>query len=388
MRRGGGLGGLAAALIRLASPFWPILAGMCATFTGIGIQRFAYALLVPAIVNAGWLSGGAAGVLGAINLGGYLCGAALAPTIGRALGLSWTLRCAMMLAICTLALCAVPGGLAWMSPWRALSGLSGGVLMVLAGPAVQAVVPVGIRGLAAGFVFAGVGSGIVLGALLIPAVLPFGIPATWLVLAALATVVTAISWTIWPQTEPPPKLRLPRLAGPAGALVLSYALAAMAQTAHMVWWPDFIARGLDRGTKTGALFWILYGVAAASGPALCGRLADSVGAARGLRLIMAIQVLAMALPLLSSTTPALILSTVCAGGTALGCTALILIRTREIAGAGSTGIWRLGTAGFGLAQTLAAFLFASIYASTGSHIPLFAVATVAALGALISCWRN
>lgn len=374
--------------MRFTSPFWPIAAGMCATCTGIGIQRFGYALLLPAIVKAGWLSGGGAGALGAINLGGYLCGALLAPSIGRALGLRWALRSAMLLAVLGLSLCAVPGGLGWMSPWRALSGLSGGILMVLAGPAVQAVVPAGMRGLAAGLVFAGVGSGIVLGALLIPAILPFGLSAAWLALAALAALLTTISWTLWPQTEPPPKLRMPRLAGPAGALVLTYALAAVAQTAHMVWWPDFIARGLNRGTATGALFWILYGVSAASGPALCGRLADRIGAARGLRLIMALQAVAMVLPLLSNASPALILSTICAGGTALGCTALILIRAREIAGAGATSIWRLGTAGFGLSQTLAAFLFASLYASTGSHLPLFAVATVAALGALIGCWRK
>lgn len=375
-------------MIRFPAPAGPIVAGICATFTGVGIQRFAYALLLPALVKAGWLSGGAAGALGAVNFGGYLLGAAFAPAIGRALGLSWALRGAMLLGIACLSLCAMPSGFVWLAPWRALSGVSGGVLMVLAGPAVQAVVPAGMRGLAAGLVFAGVGSGIAIGAFLVPAMLPHGIPAAWLALACLVAALTVISWRNWPRTAPPPRLGRPRLGGSPGRLVAAYSLAAVAQAAHMVWLPDFIARGLDRGTETGAWFWILYGVSAASGPALCGRLADRIGAARSLRLVMAVQAVALALPLLSGSTPALIASTIGAGATAVGSTALTLIRARELAGAEAVGIWRVATAAFGFFQTLAAFLYASLYTTAQSHTPIFAVAMAAAAGALWLCRRG
>jgi len=39
---------------------------------GAGLSHFAYAPLLPEMVRAGWLSAGAAGVLGAANLAGYL----------------------------------------------------------------------------------------------------------------------------------------------------------------------------------------------------------------------------------------------------------------------------------------------------------------------------
>ena len=373
------------ALTRAAA--WPILAGVCATLTGIGLQRFAYAPLLPAIVQAGLLSGAAAGALGAVNLGGYLCGAALAPAVGRAVGLRWALRGAMLAAVIGFLLCAVPGGFAWLTPWRMLTGFAGGVLMVLSGPAVQQVVPVGMRGLAAGLVFAGVGTGIVIGALLIPVMLPAGLPAAWLSMAALAAVLTLVSWRFWPDVPAPRPMRMPRLRGPTGRLVIAYAGAAVAQTAHMVWWPDFIARGLGQGTAVAAKYWILYGIAGACGPALWGRLGDRFGAAPMLRAAMAVQALALLLPLLNRSGPVLVLSTLCGGATAIGLTALTLTRARDLAGDEASAVWRVSTATFGLSQTLVGFLMAWLYAATQGHEALFVTGLAGALiGTALSGW--
>ncbi|MEY3729293.1 MAG: hypothetical protein RLZZ57_49, partial [Pseudomonadota bacterium] len=50
------------------------LSGTAATCTGIGLARFAYVPLFPAMVSAGWVDGAEAGLLGALNLTGYLLG--------------------------------------------------------------------------------------------------------------------------------------------------------------------------------------------------------------------------------------------------------------------------------------------------------------------------
>lgn len=355
--------------------------------TGIGLSRFAYAPLLPAIVQAGLLSGGAAGVLGALNLGGYLCGAFAAQRVGRALGIVWALRLAMVTASVCFALCAVPGGLAWLAPWRVLTGAAGGVLMILAGPAVQAVVPASMRGLAAGLVFTGVGGGIIVGAALVPVMLPHGIAAAWLALAGLATGLTVLSWRLWPDVPAGAAPLLPRLSGGAGWMVASYACAAMAQVVHMVWWPDFIARGLGRGTAGAAAFWMLYGASALIGPTVYGGVADRIGARRALRIAMAVQVVALALPWVSTATGALVLSAGLAGGTAIGSTALTLARAREMAGAEAGGIWRVNTVAFGLAQTATGFGLAWLYAATGGHAALFAFGTAAAVAAFVLSLR-
>jgi predicted MFS family arabinose efflux permease len=363
-------------------PVWPILSGVCATMTGIGLQRFAYAPLLPAMVQQGVLSGGEAGALGAFNLGGYLLGAALAPAVGRALTLRWAMRLAMLVACFGFAMCALPGGLWWLAPFRAVAGFAGGVLMVLAGPAVQAVVPASMRGLAAGLVFAGVGIGIVTGALLVPAMLPLGLGWAWLSLAGLALGLALVSWRLWPDVAAPPAMRLPRLRGAAGWLVLSYACAAVAQTAHMVWWPDYIARGMGLGTGAGAAFWVLFGVAAALGPAGFGRLGDRFGTRPALRGLMAAQVAGLVLPLVTHEVAALAVSAVLAGATALGSTALTLTRARELVPAQASGVWRICTTSFGVAQTVTGFGMAWLYAATGGHAAIFGVALVMAVSAL------
>lgn len=49
--------------VRATGSAGPMLAGLCATLVGVGLSRFAYAPLLPSMVQAGWLAAGAAGVL-------------------------------------------------------------------------------------------------------------------------------------------------------------------------------------------------------------------------------------------------------------------------------------------------------------------------------------
>ncbi len=358
-----------------------MLAGASATFLGVGMQRFAYSLLLPAMIGAHWLGAGAAGALGAANLGGYLAGALLGPLLGQSFGLIMALRASMLLASVSFALCAVKGGLLWFLIWRVLAGVAGGALMVLAGPAVQAAIAPRWRGLAAGLTFTGVGSGIVFGALVVPPLLRDGLAATWLALAIAAFAITAAAWRLWPAADPAPRRALfAGLRHPAALrLIAAYAMAAIAATPHMLWWPDFITRGLARGSGAGGAFWLLFGLSAAAGPALCGRLADRLGLRQALALALLAQIVDTALPLLWRGLPALALSTMLAGATATGVSGLFLLRTRSVGGEGAPGLWSLATAAYGAAQTLIGFLLAWLYATTGNHLSLFAIGLVGAV---------
>ena len=370
---------------------WIVLAGSCATLLGVGLQRFAYAPLLPAMVEAGWLTPGAAGTLGAANFGGYLIGAIAAAAFGRALGLRAALRACMVTAATCFLLCGVPGarawGMAWLLPWRTLAGIAGGGLMVLAGPAVQQAVPPAARGLAAGVMFAGVGLGVVVAAVLVPAMLPAGVSATWLALAAASYGLVALSWTRWPDVPPPPPLPMPRLSGATGRLLISYGFAAVAATPHMIFWPDFIARELGRGTNAGAVFWLLWGLGGMAGPAAFGWIADRVGPTRAYRAALALQVLAVVLPMGAIgvswiALPALVASSLAAGAAAIGLTAMALTCARAIDLDAAPAIWRVGTANYGAAQVLTGFALAAVLARTGSHFPMFALAIASACVAL------
>jgi predicted MFS family arabinose efflux permease len=361
-----------------------IIAGLCATLVGVGLQRFAYAPLLPAMVKAGWLGAGAAGTLAAANFAGYLGGAALAPTVARGLGLRPALRGAIIVAAVCFALCAWRGGLGWFAPWRTLAGIAGGILMVTAGPAVQAAVPPSRRTLAAGVMFAGVGIGIVSSSVIVPALLPAGLAATWLALAVAAGVLAIVAWPRWPDVAPPPRLSIPSLrGGPAGRFVAAYTLGGVALTAHMGWWPDYIARGLGQGTNAGAAYWLLFGAAAACGPAVCGRIADRTGVARAFFFGTIAQAVGVGLPLIAPAAPVLVLSTILSGAMTVGLTGLALPRSLELAGAAAPGVWRICTVGWAAAQTASGFALAWLYTATGSHLPLFGVGLVAAIGAVV-----
>uniref|UniRef100_UPI0022EB56E7 YbfB/YjiJ family MFS transporter n=1 Tax=Falsiroseomonas oryzae TaxID=2766473 RepID=UPI0022EB56E7 len=103
-------------------------AGAGAILAGVGLARFAYVPLFPAMVAAGWVDGGGAGLLGAGNFAGYLAGVLAGRWIGGRLGVPRALDAGMALALVAFAACAWQGGLAWLLAWRALAGVAGGVL--------------------------------------------------------------------------------------------------------------------------------------------------------------------------------------------------------------------------------------------------------------------
>ena len=71
-----------AAAGREVDAFHATLAGLCAVLVGIGLARFAYTPLIPALIDAQWFTAAQAAYLGAANLAGYLAGALLGAADG------------------------------------------------------------------------------------------------------------------------------------------------------------------------------------------------------------------------------------------------------------------------------------------------------------------
>src|SRR5215469_11383001 len=81
-------------------------AGLCASLVGIGLARFAYAPLLPALIAAGWFAPAAAVYLGAANLAGYLGGALAAGRIAARVGAAAALPAMMVVATAAFFACA------------------------------------------------------------------------------------------------------------------------------------------------------------------------------------------------------------------------------------------------------------------------------------------
>src|SRR5918911_1703594 len=93
-----------------ASTLRPAFAGAAATLSGIGLARFAYVPLFPAMVAAGWVSGAEGGFLGAVNFTGYLVGVLGGRGLGRRLGTARALDTGVGLAALAFAALAPEGG--------------------------------------------------------------------------------------------------------------------------------------------------------------------------------------------------------------------------------------------------------------------------------------
>ncbi len=349
----------------------PAFAGAAATCSGIGLARFAYVPLFPAMVAAGWVDGAGAGLLGAINLSGYLAGALAAREVARRLGVPRALDAGMALAVLAAACCAWNGGLAWLGLWRGLAGIAGGVLMGLAGPSVQAVVAPQRRGLAGGVVLLGVGSGITLGALLVPAMVGHGVPAAWLALSASTLVLWTLARRFWPAPPPPPARRDRPPVQPATLFVLSYALSGAGLVPPMVYLADLAARGHGMGVQAGGLMWVLFGLGAVSGSLSGGAAADRIGGRRAMVGALGLQVVALGCALLPGLA-GLVVAALLSGMAAVGVTSVALAAARERAGAEAGVLWVRVTAGFAVAQAATGFAMAALFGVTGeSHAAIF-----------------
>lgn len=357
----------------------PILAGLCATLLGVGLQRFAYSPLLPVMVTHRWLTPGAGGALGGANFAGYLLGALGAGWTARLFGVRRALRGAMWVATVCFLLCARNGGFLWLLPWRTLAGVAGGTLMVVVGPAVHASVAPADQHRAGGVMFAGVGSGIAIGAAIVPLLLPWGVSATWVALAVAGAALSLLAWRSTPDVEAPPDPGLPRLPRIAWRLILAYAASAAAITPHMLFWPDFVARGLGWGVRDGAWAWLGFGIAAMAGPGLFSALALRFGTSLAFRAGLAAQGLAALLAVVWPSLPGVVLSTVLAGSGAVGTTTLVIPAARELVGTQAASVWRLGTAIWGLGLTTTGFVLSAILAATGLHWPLYALGAAAGL---------
>ena len=171
-------------------------------FVGIGLARFAYTPLLPAIVSAGWFPADQAAYLGAANLAGYLAGAVIGDRLTRHVSTRVAARGLMALTAVSFLCCAEPVSFAWFSLWRFVSGFTGGALMVIAAPSVLRLVPVRRRGLASGLIFTGVGLGIAASGTLTPMLLSLGLTETWLAYGLITAVATLAVWRYWPTDAP------------------------------------------------------------------------------------------------------------------------------------------------------------------------------------------
>lgn len=168
------------------------------TTAALGLARFAYGLLVPAMRDElGW-SLAKAGTLTTANSLGYLVGALAAGPLARRLSETAAFRLGMVLTAAALAANAATGSYPLLLLTRAAAGVSGALVFIAGG--VLASRAAASRGspLPVSIYFAGAGLGIAVSGTVIPPLLshhPGRWPLAWAGLAAAAGLAAIFSWT-------------------------------------------------------------------------------------------------------------------------------------------------------------------------------------------------
>jgi len=343
--------------------------------------RFGYPPLIPAMVEAGWATPTTLHLAAAFNLAGYIVGAGTALATARLFGVRVAVALAAFFAVLAFAASAVP-----LPGWlfialRALSGATGGVMMIVIPPVIANVVAPSHKGRANGLVFAGVGTGFVLSGTAVPAFAASGPAAAWLALAAVLALASVVMMALLPRSAPP---EAPARGQSAPAwrrdpaylgLAAAYCGAAAGYVPHTIFFVDHVARDLGFGLGVGGWIWVAAGLTAVVAPMVAGLAADRFGYAPVLRIIVALMAIGAALPAVTHNLVLLTLSAMLAGGLMIGLGSSTSGRTREVVGPQAhTAAWALQTVVFAVAQAGAAYGFTALLAATGSHRLVFGLA--------------
>ncbi len=251
-------------------------------------------------------------------------------------------------------------------------------------------VPKEREGAASGAIFFGVGVGIAASGTLVPALLTHvGLAGTWIGLGVVSLVLTVANWTAWPAPSHEPQRNAPAKSPKNAAsrgygstlLDVVYGLMAVGLVPPMLFFVDFVARGVPDGAGAASLLWIVYGVGSMCGPIAYGWLTDRLGATRAIRCTLALQIVALAALGLSSNAAVLAAVAFVVGSFPPGIVPLTLGWLREIYpddAPRQNAKWSRATVVFAASQAAAAYAYSAIFVdSARDYRLLFAIATAA-----------
>jgi predicted MFS family arabinose efflux permease len=364
---------------------------------GLGVGRFAYALVLPDMRDSlGW-SYSAAGFMNTINAAGYLAGALLASRMIRRFGLAASVRWGTLACVLSLALCALSGNFVVLSFARLLAGV-GAAAGFVGGGALAATIAQS-RPERANFLlslfYAGPGIGILASGLAAPFVLQAFGPGSWWIVWWAMTLL-AIVMTV-------PLLLAPLHADAAGtaAATTKFAIAPVAiyLAAYFLFGAGYIAymtfmiayvRDAGGGAAAQSAFWSLIGLSAFVTPWVWRRVLALDRGGLTTTIILGVNAIGAAMPIFGHSVWLLALSALVFGVAffAVVGSTTAFVRLNYAAPAWPTAIAAM-TISFGIGQTLGPLVVGAITDAMGSlSVALNVSAAMLALGAVLAAFQK
>jgi len=370
---------------------WP---GFCALLVGIGIGRYGFPPLMPDLVAAGWFDETVVIHLNAVNLAGYVFGSIVATRFVPATWTVFAVRLSMVLVVVCFAADIWPLPIVAAMTLRAVSGIAGGLAMVLVVPQLLSATSAASRGRVSGLAYLGAGIGIIGTGALVPALGRYGPEIAWAALATACLVLTVAGWNGWPS---PPAAehgasdaRLPPGALASHSVLLltaAYGLNAIGTVPHTVFVTVFVTRQLGEGPHVAGWAWVVFGIGACVGSVAAGIISDQLGASRTLKASYAVKAVAVMIPLVAPDLATVLVSCFLVGALTPGVVTLASTLVADLyPGGAAATVWGLMTMAFAVTQAVAAHAIAGLFAATGSYDLVFATGGGALWLALACQW--
>jgi predicted MFS family arabinose efflux permease len=364
---------------------------------GLGIGRFAYALVLPDMRDSLAWSYSAAGFMNTINAAGYLAGALMASRLIRRYGWSAAVRWGTLACLASLATCAMTGNFVVLSLARLIAGFAAAVGFVAAG-ALAAIIAQS-RPERANFLlslyYAGPGLGILASGLVAPFVLQaFGPGSWWIVWWALTLLGAAMTVPLllarFESKAGLTETAQTRFSIPQVAIYLfGYFLFGAGYIAYMTFMIAYV-RDAGGGAAAQAAFWGLIGLSAFVTPWVWRRVLALDRGGLATAIILGVNAIGASLPIFGHSIALLAVSAIVFGVAffAVVGSTTAFVRFNYPPEAWPTAIAAM-TISFGIGQTLGPLAVGAITDALGSlSYALNVSAGLLVLGAIAAAFQG
>jgi len=336
-----------------------LLAGILALVVGVGVARFAFTSLLPAMLE-NHLSIAFAGLLASINYVGYLSGSIFSIFIKNIHAKVKFFRFGLALCVITsLLLAFTENNTLWILS-RLFAGFGAAMALVVGSAIVMSKLQNTNKTKAMGIHFSGLGFSILIADLIMRSVFVYSDnwQYAWLALATAGTIFACYSAYIlsFDKQTTDNVIRHKVDKSLLNPLVIVLALAYFTEGVGMVvqatFLPD-IVNSLEGLSGYGGYAWLAVGLAGIPSCIIWMRLAHRFNSIDIMMVAMGLQVIAILIPTFSANIVLNLISGVLYGGTFIGLVALFMNFGGQLAGKNPVFIMGIITAAYGVGQVVA-----------------------------------
>lgn len=372
-----------------------LLAGILALVVGVGVARFVFTSLLPAML-ADSISIGFAGILASLNYVGYLSGSIFSIFIKNIHSKVLYFRFGLILCVfSSIILGITENNLVWIFS-RMLAGFGAAMALVVGSSIVMLKLNSINKTKAMGIHFSGLGFSIVITDLMMRGVFHVGgdWKDAWLILAVMGGLFSCYSAYILrfekqlTSTTPHHKFNKALFSPMVIVLILAYFTEGVGMVVQATFLPD-IVNSLEGLEGYGGYVWLVVGIAGIPSCVLWMRLAHRFGSVNIMIVAMFLQIIGILIPTLTNNIFINLISGLLFGATFIGLVALFMNFGGQLSKNNPVFIMGSITSAYGIGQIIAPLYSVALINKFNNYDnALYLTAIIVACGILILAYAK